>query len=408
MVRTSPTSRLALLLGLLCSLALAGATGCPDPARQPKQQGAPGVSTGAGAPGTQTAQGAPEGAGAAGVGEEVPGTPRKLFPSEPDPGDVLARFAGRELTARELDATIAGELASQEQEFAQKRFELRRQALERYVSEQLLEAEAKKRGLPDSEALVRSEVDTVDKKVTEEEIQAFYEANKQAIGGMPLEYVRDRIEQAVVRQRQQKKFDALMERLRAEAKVEILFDAPRVEVEATGPALGPKDAPVTIVEFSDFECPYCGRAKETVHQIVDAYPKQVRFVFRNFPLSFHSHARKAAEAGLCAAAQGKFWPYHDILFGNQQALEVEDLKAHAAKVKGLDVEAFSRCLDSGEMAEAVERDIAAGQRAGVTGTPAFFVNGIPVSGAMPFERFKKLIDDELARAAKGGGPEEEK
>jgi protein-disulfide isomerase len=153
---------------------------------------------------------------------------------------------------------------------------------------------------------------------------------------------------------------------------------------------------VTIVEFADFECSYCARASETLTQVLAAYPTQVRVVFRHFPLSFHARAPKAAEAGACADEQGRFWELHDALF-ESQALELEELKEQAGRV-GLDRARFDACLDSGKMKGRVARDQDAGQQAGVSGTPAFFINGIALSGAQPEETFRRIIDQELSAA----------
>jgi len=166
------------------------------------------------------------------------------------------------------------------------------------------------------------------------------------------------------------------------------------------PVKGSPDAPVTIVEFSEFQCPYCGLyVRETFPKIDETYVKtgKVKYVFRDFPLtSIHPNAQKAAEAAGCAAQQGKFWEYHDILFTHQDALDVPSLKQYAADL-GLDTAQFDACLDSGAMADEVAKDMADGQQYGVTGTPAFFVNGIKLTGAQPFEAFQELIEEELAK-----------
>lgn len=165
------------------------------------------------------------------------------------------------------------------------------------------------------------------------------------------------------------------------------------------PVKGSPDAPVTIVEFSEFQCPYCGYyVREVFPKIDEAYIKtgKVKYVFRDFPLlSIHPNAQKAAEAAGCAAQQGKFWEYHDVLFAHQDALAVPSLKQYAADL-GLDSAQFDACLDSGAMADEVAKDLADGQRYGVSGTPAFFVNGIKLTGAQPFETFQDLIEEELA------------
>jgi len=164
------------------------------------------------------------------------------------------------------------------------------------------------------------------------------------------------------------------------------------------PAIGPPDAPVLIVEFSDFQCSYCARfATETLGQILDAYGDQVRLVFRDFPLtSMHTHAQKAAEASQCAYEQGEYWEYHDLLFQNQQALDVDSLKGYAQQL-GLDTDAFNECLDSGQYSSEVQNDLTQGQSYGVTGTPTFFINGHLLRGAKPFSDFQAMIEEELSQ-----------
>ena len=175
-----------------------------------------------------------------------------------------------------------------------------------------------------------------------------------------------------------------------------MLEPPRVEVAATGPARGPAGAKVTIVEFSDFQCPFCARGRQVMDQVLKAYDGKVRLVFRDFPLSFHEHAVKAAEAGQCANEQGKFWPMHDWMFENQGALADGDLK-EAAKKLGLDGVRFDQCMTTSKYAGVVADSMKAGEKAGVKGTPAFFVNGIFLSGALPFEKFKDEIDKALTR-----------
>jgi protein-disulfide isomerase len=162
------------------------------------------------------------------------------------------------------------------------------------------------------------------------------------------------------------------------------------------PSWGPEDAPVTIVEFSDFQCPYCARfVTQTYPQIKQQYEGKVRFVFRDFPLTqIHENAQNAAEAAGCANEQGKFWEYHDMLFTNQSALDVASLKSYASQL-GLDSATFDQCLDSGKYAEEIQKDLQDGNQYGVQGTPSFFVNGLLVSGAQPFSVFQAVIDAAL-------------
>ncbi|RME53646.1 DsbA family protein [Candidatus Woesearchaeota archaeon] len=165
------------------------------------------------------------------------------------------------------------------------------------------------------------------------------------------------------------------------------------------PVKGNPDAPVTIVEFSDYQCPFCGRHfQQTYPQLVKDYidTGKVKLVYRDFPLSFHPEAQKAAEAAECAGEQGKYWEMHDKLFQNQQSLGVANYKKWAREL-GLDGSKFDTCLDSGKMANEVKKDMADGQAAGVRGTPSFFINGRPVRGAQPFSVFQGIIEDELAK-----------
>ncbi len=175
---------------------------------------------------------------------------------------------------------------------------------------------------------------------------------------------------------------------------------PLLDIEALAdddPQKGSKNAPVTIVEFSDYECPFCRRFFDQTLPLIDKnyiQDDKVKYVFRDFPLSFHRNAQKAAEGAECADEQGKFWEYHDKLFENQDALSVGDLKLYA-KDLGLDTTKFNDCLDSGEMASEVEKDFRDGSRYGVGGTPAFFINGTPLSGAQPYSVFERTIEQEL-------------
>ncbi len=176
-------------------------------------------------------------------------------------------------------------------------------------------------------------------------------------------------------------------------------DVERFRVPLEGPSKGPANAKVNIVEFSDFQCPFCSRVVPTVEQILKAYPNDVRIFFRHNPLPFHPNAPLAAEAGVAAAAQGKFWEMHDKMFANQQNIARADLEKYAAEI-GLDTAKFKQALDSGAGKAKVQEDLKAAQQIGVQGTPNFYINGRNVQGAQPFEEFKKVIDDEIQRANK--------
>lgn len=160
------------------------------------------------------------------------------------------------------------------------------------------------------------------------------------------------------------------------------------------PMMGASDAKVTIIEFSDFQCPYCGRVGPTMKRLVEEYPEDVRVVYKHLPLSFHQQALPAAKASVAAARQGKFWEFHDLLFQNQRQLTDEKF-VELAKGLGLDVEKFESDYKSTEVAREVAKDMNEARRLGVTGTPGFFVNGKFTSGAKPYESFKAMVDAAL-------------
>ncbi len=309
------------------------------------------------------------------------------------PDAVVASWAGNTITARELDEKTGDQM----QELEKQKFQMRKQTLEQMVLEKLVKVEADKKGLT-PEQWLKAEIDDKVPPPSDQEIQAMFEKNSaQLPPGAKLEEFKERIVDFMTRPKKQEQAKQTFEALKKSANVEIKLvepSKPRKQVEAKGPSRGPETAKVTIVEFSDFQCPFCSRGRDTVEEVMQAYAGKVRLVFRHFPLDFHKQAPKAAEASLCANEQGKFWEYHDALFKNQQKLELADLKEHAGSL-GLDGAKFGECLDSGKMAKVVSEDLAAGKKVGVSGTPAFFINGQMLSGAQSLDEFKKIIDAEL-------------
>ena len=310
------------------------------------------------------------------------------------PTPVVARFGEKVIRLGEVDAKVADELSKLQEQI----FELRSEAAERIAIEALVERKAKAAGQSEDEWLSKN-VERGLKEPTEEEMQALYD---KARGRLPpdvtYEDVKPQIRQAVQREERTKRAREVFGALKKEAGFELLLTAPprqRKTVDATGPSRGNAEAKVVIVEFADFECHFCAKAHETVQAVLKAYGNKVRLVFRHYPLSFHPKAPKAAQAAACADQQGKFWELHDALFDSQE-LDLDALKMQAKRA-GVDVARFEACLDSGDTESLVKRDMAAGQKAGVTGTPAFFINGLMLSGAQPEEAFRKLIDAELAR-----------
>ena len=314
--------------------------------------------------------------------------------AEDPPKDLpgtLAVVDGVAISTAEVDASIAGQLT----DLRNREYSLRAQALDEKIARILLDKEAASRKIPLAEL---EKVEIEDKvEVTEAETKAFYESNKARFGARPEAEVLKQVERGLRQQRMRERRQAFVRGLRAKAGVRVLLEPPRVAVaEGDGASRGPGAAPVTIVEFSDFQCPYCSRVKPTLERVRAVYGDRVRVVFRDFPLPIHPLAPKAAEAAACAKDQGRFWEMHDRLFDNQQKLAPADLKQHA-KDLGLDAEAFDQCLDSGRHAGDVQKNVADGTRYGITATPAFFINGRPFVGAQPFEGFAQVIDDELER-----------
>ncbi len=305
---------------------------------------------------------------------------------------VAATVAGTPIGLAEVDELVRPQLM----ELRAREHQLRTQALDALVTRTLIEKEAMARGTT-AEALDQAEV-IARVKVGDAEIQSVYAANKARLGNKSEAEALAQVRSALLEQRQTERRNAFARELRTRYAVKVLLEPHRVPVELAGaPVRGNPKAPVTIVEFSDFQCPFCVRARPTIARVREVYGDKVRFAFRHYPLDFHPLAQKAGEAAACAGEQDRFWQMHDRLWENPQKLGVPDLKAQAQAL-GLEALAFSACLDSGRHASVVERDFAAGQAYGVSGTPAFFVNGRPLIGAQPFEAFQAVIDDELARA----------
>jgi protein-disulfide isomerase len=311
---------------------------------------------------------------------------------------AAADLNGEAVTVAELDAWIKRELFDQATDDGDpsKLYELRSRALTEMIDERLMEEEAAARGLTRDE-LVRQETEK-HTAVADEEVLAFYDENQARMGDATFEELESRIRRHLQQQREQTAATEYIEALRAGASIEIHLDAPRVEVEAKGPSRGPDDAPVTIIEFSDYQCPYCKRAEPVIAQVLERYPSQVRFVYRHFPLDrIHPLARGAAEAAACADEQGRFWEFHGRLFASEAEFDAESLRQHASDAE-LDLVAYQACVDERRFQAVVEADLAEGQRVGVTGTPAFFLNGIPMKGSRPLDDFVAIIEKELRRS----------
>lgn len=315
-----------------------------------------------------------------------------------DPSAAVATINGIAIPCKDLFERTASAALSTEAEFREQLRGMHKQGLAELIDDKLLQAAAdeKKQSIKDFVAGTLSIVPT-----TAEEAKAFYE---QAVARgeqlPPYESVTAELINFLNENKQKVALQEFRDGLRAKATLELslpLVLPPKFEVEATGPSKGGDNAVVTIVEFSDFQCHFCGKAEPTVQQVLKEYGDKVRFVYRDYPLPNHPEAAKAAEAAHCAGKQGKYWELHGLLFANQAALGMDAVKGYAQSL-GLNSEEFASCVESGEMAPVVVASLQEGEKAGVNGTPAFFVNGRILSGAQPFERFKEVIDHELANA----------
>ncbi|MCZ7627216.1 MAG: DsbA family protein [Candidatus Methylomirabilis sp.] len=274
--------------------------------------------------------------------------------------------------------------------------------LEELIEERLLTLEAKRRGITVDE-LLEAEVASKVPEIGDGAVTAFITQNRARLQGEEAQ-LRPRVRRVSAKSEGAGESPRLSGRFETTYKGRTLAGRagadPGCRQRGGAFTLGPKDAPVTVIEFSDFHCPYCSRVVATLKEVVRLYPKQVRLAYRDFPIAnLHPKAAKAAEAARCAGEQGKFWEYHDKLFESQAQTTIEDFKRFAEQLK-LDNNSFAACLDSGKHAAAVQADVQEGTRLGITGTPTFFINGRLVVGALPLEAFQRIIDRELRRQTK--------
>lgn len=319
-----------------------------------------------------------------------------LFAADtPSKNAPLAEVNGEVITAAELDQAVGPSLAKLQEQI----YSLKKEKLERLIEERLIKSEADKRGLS-AEALLQQEIDGKIEAISDQEVKVFYEANKARIKGEEASY-REPIRSYLREQKVESRRNAFLAELRAHSSVVIHLEPPevyRAEVTAEGaPFRGAESAPVTIVKFEDFHCPFCRRVQATLKELLVRYDGKLKIIHKDFPLdTVHPQARVAHEAARCAGEQGKFWPYHDALFASGPKSTPEDLQA-IARETGVDVPKFEECLASGRTRAAIEADVAEGTRLGLTGTPSFLINGRLLPGAQPMEKFVEIIDQELAR-----------
>lgn len=310
--------------------------------------------------------------------------------------EKVAEIDGRVVTRAEFDRTAGTEVRN----LRSRLFQLERQKLDEYIGAMLLTQGAQERGISVA-SLLEQEVNDKVRPVSEEDIKNFYERNRDRLR-VELDKVRDQIRDYLRDQRIAQRKNEYFSALRAKAKVTTFLKPPpiyRAEISINGaPSKGAADAPVKIVKFEDFECPFCRNVQPTLAELLKKYHGKVRLAHKDLPLeAIHPQATLAAEAARCAGDQGKFWQYHDVLYSKAPKLGFAELKVYAKEL-GLDTASFDKCLESGRHKAVVQKDLNEGAKLGLTGTPSFFINGRELSGAQPLEAFAAIIDEELAQA----------
>jgi protein-disulfide isomerase len=306
-------------------------------------------------------------------------------------------------------AKIGDELITEEQligddkmdffELKKREYDLKMDRVNRLMTEKLLGAEAKKAGMP-LDQYIDKKVVKGEIKISDAEMKKFI-ADKKIPESQINDQIKERIKSYMQNEKRQNLIQAEISRLTKSKPVEVYFEKPKMDVKVElaehTPILGKKGAKVTIVEFSDFQCPFCSRGADTVHEIAKKYGNKVVIGFRHFPLPMHKEARPASEASMCVNEQGadKFWKFHDKVFKNQQSLDDANLEKFA-KESGANIDKFKECYSSKKYAKVVQEDMDYGEKVGVRSTPTFFVNGQIVNGAVPIEQFSEMIDEELS------------
>ncbi|NIQ84826.1 MAG: thioredoxin domain-containing protein [Acidobacteria bacterium] len=308
------------------------------------------------------------------------------------PDDVIAVVGGSEITLGEIEGLAAGGLIR----VRQSRYDLLRGTIERLGIQRMLELEAAERGISVQE-LQLMEVDQKVQPPTERELERTYEMNKHRSGGKSFPELRDSMLRTIIRERVVKEEDRFINQLKEKWGFSVTLAAPRVPIEVTdaNPTRGDASAPITFVEFGDFQCPFCRRAHPTVERVLDEYGDKIRYVFMDYPLENHERATPAAEAAYCAGEQDKYWEYVEHLMVMAGDLNDNDLRQRAEQL-GLDTSEFMSCFTSGRHTDRIAENMKIGTDSGVDRTPTFFINGRILTGAKSYETFKLIIDEELA------------
>jgi protein-disulfide isomerase len=309
--------------------------------------------------------------------------------------EPIATIAGQPVYEDDLLPTVAPKLI----QLRDQEYQIKKQALENLIDQKLLEAEAKKKSVS-TDKLLEQEADAKIADPTDAEVYAFYLGQKSQ-SSRPFDDVKVQLKASLKQAKIQQARQDFYAQLRKQSQVAVLLQAPKVEVSYDPERVrGNPKAPVMIVEFSDFQCPYCQAVEATLKTVLAKHENQVALAFRDLPLSqIHAHALGAAEAARCAGEQGKFWEYHDLLFANQNKLDRNGFLEQAHTLK-LDEKQFDSCITSEKYKAQIAQDEQDGRRAGLNGTPGFFINGVFLNGNQPEAVFETSIQDALSAPPK--------
>lgn len=316
-----------------------------------------------------------------------------VFKDAPKAG-VVAKINGEEITEDQL----VGDAQLELMQIKKQEYDLKMGQLNKMVTDKVLGAEAKKEGIATVDEYINKKITKGEIKISDADYKKFVKEKN-----IPESNINDQVKERIFSYMKEQKRDEMIQaqvaKLTKGAPVEVYFKKPKSNIQVDvgqAPTEGPDSAKVTIVEFSDFQCPFCGRAAKTVSEVHKKYGNKIRIAFKHFPLPMHKDAGPASEASMCVFEQSKdkFWKFHDIAFANQDKLDAENLVKHA-KAAGADEKKFKECFDSKKYADFVKKDMAAGEKLGVRSTPTFFINGQLLSGALPVEAFSEVIDEEL-------------
>jgi len=308
-----------------------------------------------------------------------------------DANTVVAEIDGTPLTLAQFESNRPSALFQARNSF----FEAEKKAVAEYIDDLLLQRQAQKENITVAQLLERHVNSTIAKDPDDATLRVYYEG---VDTNEPFESVRDKILDHLRQRRLAKAKTAYIQALRSQTRISVEIEAPRLQISLKNTSVrGPAGAPLMLVEYADYECPFCQQVQPTLDRLATEFKGKIAFAYKDLPLPMHSHAAKAAEASQCAGLQGKYWEYHDVLL-KATSLDVPQLKAAASQL-GLETVAFDKCLDSGDRADAVKSSQDEAQKLGLQGTPSFFLNGRFFSGSMSYDQMRQMMEDELKRSS---------